>query len=87
MQLSASQSLIGEVTPPHLRGAAYGMFAWIGMISVVIISFVCGYLFDKLGYKTPFLLMAGLSFCYVAFAVTVLLRDRRSPDAIRESAS
>lgn len=83
LQLSASQALIGEETPDELRGSAYGVFAWTGMISVVVISFVCGYLFDLFGYKTPFYLMSGLSFGFLLFAVPILLR-RRAQNQLRE---
>lgn len=71
-QISASQALIGEETPPHLRGSAYGMFAWIGTVSVIVISLVCGQLFDKVGYKAPFLLMAGLGLVFVVLALAML---------------
>jgi MFS family permease len=78
-QISASQALIGEETPAHMRGSAYGMFAWIGTISVVIISFVCGYLFDKLGYKSPFLLMGLLGAAFVLITLAMLRSDAARP--------
>lgn len=71
-QVAASQALIGEETPPHLRGSAYGMFALIGTVSVMGISLLAGQLFDKVGYKAPFLLMAGLGAAFVVISLILL---------------
>lgn len=79
-QSTSSQALIGQETPAHLRGSSYGMIAWIGTVSVIGISLLCGYLVDwsSLGYRAPFLLMSGLA---VTFLILAFLFLREKPDA------
>lgn len=79
VQSVSSQALLGQEAPPHLRGACYGMFALLGVASVIVVSIVCGYLFDRIGYNAPFLLIAALSLLFIFVALAIL----RRPDAER----
>lgn len=79
-QSTSSQALIGQETPAHLRGSSYGMIAWIGTVSVIFITLICGFLVDwsSLGYRAPFLLMSGLAVFFLIMAFFFL---REKPDA------
>jgi MFS family permease len=82
-QSASSQALIGEVTPAHLRGSSYGIIAWIGTVSVIAITLICGYLVDltQLGYRAPFLFMSALSVLFLLFAF-IFLRTKSSAPAL-----
>jgi len=80
-QTISSSAALGERAPAALRGSAIGFFTLMGTISVVVISYLSGILFDRLGFVAPFLFLAALNLLFVALAV-VLLRARarvRSP--------
>ena len=79
-QSTSSQALIGQETPAHLRGSSYGMIAWVGTVSVVAITMICGYLVDwsSLGYRAPFILMAGIAAAFLVLAF-VFLRQKPAP--------
>lgn len=76
-QSVSSQALIGQETPAHLRGSSYGMIAWFGTVSVIIITLVCGYLVDltPLGYRAPFLFMSVLASLFLVMA-WIYLREK-----------
>ena len=68
-QTVSSSAALGERAPPHLRGSAIGFFVLTGTISVVVISYLAGILFDRLGFVAPFLFLAILNIVFVAAAV------------------
>ena len=75
-QTIASQAAYGERAPPALRGTGIGFFVLTGTISVVVISYVSGILFDKLGFVAPFLFLALLNVLFVAAAVYFMVKRR-----------
>lgn len=81
MQSVSSQSLLGQESPPELRGSTYGLFALIGVSSVILVSVVSGYLFDKVGYNAPFLLIAMLSFLFMLLALWLVRRPEEPAHA------
>jgi predicted MFS family arabinose efflux permease len=87
-QSTSSQALIGQETPSHLRGSSYGMIAWVGTVSVVAITFISGYLVDlsSLGYRSPFLFMAGIAASFLILAFT-FLRKKQSVENIVDTGS
>jgi MFS family permease len=88
-QAAASQALIGQETPAHLRGSSYGIIAWIGTVSVLAITLICGYLVDltPLGYRAPFLFMSGLSVVFLIFAFFFLRAKPELPEISAVDAS
>lgn len=76
-QTVSSSAALGERAPPGLRGSAIGFFVLTGTISVVVISYLAGILFDKLGFIAPFLFLAILNLVFVAIAVAFLLAMRK----------
>ena len=75
-QTVSSQAAYGERAPPGLRGSGIGYFVLTGTISVVVISYLSGILFDKLGFIAPFLFLAFLNLLFVAAAIYFLLSRR-----------
>jgi MFS family permease len=77
-QTITQQAFFGQEAPPHLRGTAYGVFAFTGTFSVVIISFVSGQLFDKVGPTAPFILAGVLHLVFLAMGLAFMkLRGAR----------
>jgi MFS family permease len=74
-QTITQQALFGQEAPPHLRGTAYGVFAFTGTFSVVIITAISGFLFDKVGYTAPFVLAGILHLTFLTIAL-VFMRTR-----------
>jgi hypothetical protein len=52
------------------------MFAWLGTVSVVIITFISGQLFDSAGYTAPFLMIATISMGTLIIALLTLKSGR-----------
>lgn len=75
-QTIASESVFGERAPPSLRGSAMGLYVFMGTLSVIVVSYLAGILFDKLGFTAPFLFLAALNLVFAAAAI-VLIRSRR----------
>jgi MFS family permease len=67
------QSVMGEEAPPALRGSAMGAFAFLGSISVVVITYAGGHLFSLLGYVAPFVMVGllNLMFALIGFVAIV----------------
>ncbi len=76
-QTITQQALFGQEAPPHLRGTAYGIFAFTGTFSVVLMTAVSGVLFDKIGYTAPFVLAGALHICFLAIALLFMLTQHR----------
>ena len=81
-QTIASQAAYGERAPPGLRGSGIGYFVLTGTISVVVISYVSGILFDKLGFIAPFLFLALLNILFVFAAAYFMLKRRGAKLAV-----
>lgn len=73
-QTISQQAFFGQEAPAHLRGTAYGLLAFFGTGSVVVISLIAGYLFDLVGPTAPFVLIGGL---HILFSVLALLYLRK----------
>jgi MFS family permease len=70
------QAILGEEAPVELRGSALGIFYFCGTLGVVVMSFVSGFLFDKVGYSAPFVMVGLLNLLFAAFAVVLVWRRR-----------
>lgn len=83
-QTISTQTMFGEETPEHLRGSAIGFFAFIGSLSVILVSFLGGLLYDSLGHAAPFVLVGllNLIFCVVTIIVAGRWRRRAQRDAV-----
>jgi MFS family permease len=76
-QSIASQSLIAQEAPVHLRGSSMGVFAFLGTASLMIANLVGGRLFDKAGFASPMLMESALHLAAL-IAALLLLRAQRS---------
>jgi len=74
------QSMLGQEAPANLRGSAMGIFYFSGTLGVVMMSFVAGFLFDKIGYSAPFVMVGLLNLVFAVLGLLLLLRDRK-PEA------
>jgi MFS family permease len=75
-QSIASQSLIAQEAPAHLRGSSMGVFAFLGTASLMIVNLIGGRLFDRAGFSAPMLMESILHVAALAAALA-LLRARR----------
>lgn len=82
LQIVSALSLLGQETPPEMRGAAYGFYALLGVASMIVIDLVSGYAFDAVGYNAPFLLIALLSAVALAWALITLAPRKPKPPAV-----
>lgn len=73
--LISQNSLFGREAPAHLRGTAYGVFAFTGSATALIITYVSGYLFDKVGYTAPLVLSGALHLVLLGFGGVLLFRS------------
>jgi MFS family permease len=53
----ATLALLGQETPPHLRGSATGAFSLIGMLGAIGVNSLGGVLFDKVSFVAPFVMV------------------------------
>ena len=75
-QTIAAQSLFAEEAPAHLRGSAMGLFVFLGTSSVLLISLLGGYLFDRAGFTAPFVMEGLLNFAFLAVALAMIRSQR-----------
>jgi MFS family permease len=75
-QSTASQSLIAQEAPPHLRGSSMGVFAFLGTASLMVVNFVGGHLFDTAGYASP-MIMESVLHLAVLIAALILLKVQK----------
>nr|WP_254912511.1 MFS transporter [Pseudomonas putida] len=54
-------ALVADVTPPELRGAAFGLFNLLTGVALLVASVVAGLLWDGAGFQATFLVGAGLA--------------------------
>lgn len=84
-QTISQQAFFGQEAPSHLRATAYGLLAFFGTGSVVVISLLAGFLFDLVGPTAPFVLIGGLHVLFTIIALLYLRRgaalDRRAAEA------
>lgn len=77
-QAVASQAVFGDRAPAELRGSAWGFFILMGTFSVIVVSYLGGFLYDKVGYIAPFMFLAVLNVVFaVAAVLLIVLRGRR----------
>jgi MFS family permease len=70
------QSVMGEEAPPALRGSAMGAFAFLGSISVVVITYAGGHLFSLLGYVAPFVMVGLLNLMFALIGFVAIMSGR-----------
>ncbi len=75
-QTISQQAYFGQEAPEHLRGTAYGLLAFFGTGSVVIVSLIAGFMFDWMGPTAPFILIGGLHIFFTLVAMAYLQRGR-----------
>lgn len=74
--LPPSHSLISDITPPHRRGSAMGIYS-IGSIMGLAISYILGgWVAQHYGWRSAFLI-AGIPGIMLAFAMPFIVRDPR----------
>ncbi len=73
----AGQSVLGDEAPPHIRGAAMGVYTAVGSISAVLIGFAGGYMFDLIGHTAPFVVVGSLNLVFAALGLFLLLRHHK----------
>lgn len=72
-------TMVANVSPPDLRGTAFGFFNLVSGIAMLVASLVAGLLWDQLG--AAFTFYAGAVFCALALLVLARLARRRAPGA------
>lgn len=70
----ASQTLLAQEAPAHLRGSSMGVYSFLGTGSLMAISLTGGYLFDRVGFSSPLLMEGALHFLVLMIALWMLRR-------------
>lgn len=70
------QAILGEEAPVDLRGSALGIFYFSGTLGVVVMSVVAGFLFDRIGYAAPFVLIGMLNLGFAALGFFLIIRRK-----------
>ena len=68
----ASQTLLAQEAPAHLRGSSMGVYSFLGTGSLMAISLTGGYLFDKVGFSSPLVMEGVLHFIVLVIALWML---------------
>jgi MFS family permease len=84
-QQLAANALLGEAAPPELRGAALGIFTWVGVVSVLAINLLAGVVFDKAGQSAPFVMEGVLCLAVFLAALRLVWRQRQTERAKAEA--
>ena len=71
-------AMIADVTPPELKGTAFGLFNFASGLFMLLASAIAGGVWDRHGAAMTF--YAGASFSVAAFVMLVSLRSRRQND-------
>jgi len=70
--------LIGQEAPAKSRGAVLGTYSLMGAAGIMVLTFVGGILFDRLGRTAPFTMMGAINL--LVFIGAWVLRRRNSSD-------
>lgn len=73
----AAQSVFGEQAPPDLRGSGQGLFALFGTLSVVLVSWISGVVYDQVSRVAPFVMVGLLNLSFALLGAYLLIRQRR----------
>ncbi len=74
--LIASQVLIAQQAPSGTRGSVMGIFGLFGALGILLATKLGGHLFDQVHPSAPFVLMGGLNFVLLGWALAVRRRVR-----------
>jgi len=77
----AGNTLLGQESPPQLRGAAAGVYNICGTLGVLFATGLGGLAFDRIAYSMPFTMMAGVNLVVALSALTLLALRRSAPAA------
>ena len=69
----AGNALVGQESPPKIRGACVGMFGFIGTIGILTATLLGGFVFDRFYYGAPFTMMAFVNALVAVWALLVIL--------------
>ncbi len=70
--INAGGALLGQETPPSIRGSVMGVFTVLGAAGIIFASSVGGILFDNWYRGAPFLMMAILNGLMLVFALSLV---------------
>jgi MFS family permease len=68
----AGNALVGEQAPPSIRGASVGVFSLVGTLGILSATVVGGQIFDRIGYSSPFTMMAVVN--AIVFVCAMIVR-------------
>lgn len=64
------QTLLGNNAPPALRGSSISVFALVGQLGAIAITFVGGIMYDKIGYSAPFIVVGALNLLVMFYCIS-----------------
>jgi MFS family permease len=64
------QTLLGNNAPPALRGSSISVFALVGQLGAIGITFIGGIAYDTIGYSAPFLVVGALNLLVLAYCLS-----------------
>jgi len=64
-------SIFAKNLPKETRGILNGVYSFSGQLGVLVYSLAAGYFFDKVGPKTPFVMIGVLDFFFAILCLTM----------------
>lgn len=77
-RMSASETFLVSTTPPRIRSTVLGIYFFSGMEGGGILTPVFGYMIDRLGFRTAFMIAGAAAFLVTLISSFWLREDRRS---------
>jgi MFS family permease len=68
----ASTVILGQEAPPELRGSVFGVQSFCGGLGILVISWLGGELFDRVGPQAPFIVMCVANAIVMAWSIALI---------------
>jgi MFS family permease len=81
----ASTLILGQEAPTALRGSVFGVQSFVGGVGILVISWLGGIAFDRVGPGAPFVLMCVVNAVVLLWGGALLLRERSARQAVTRS--
>ena len=72
-------SIFSKNLAKETRGLLNGVYSFSGQLGILMYSLAAGYFFDKVGPKSPFVIIGLLDFFFAIVCISVGMEDYKKP--------
>jgi|TARA_B110000285_G_scaffold113854_1_gene129140 MFS family permease len=72
----AVDSIFNKNLPKETRGIMSGIYSFGGQVGILVYSLIAGYIFDKVGPKSPFILIGVLDALYAIYVIVFSFHNK-----------